>query len=54
MDIDLINSLKYQILEKYKSLEDQKRINKLICILGNLEKKIKVLKKEMKNSENNS
>jgi hypothetical protein len=53
VDIDLINNLKYQILEKYKSVEDQKKINKLICILGNLEKKIKVLKKEI-NSENNS
>lgn len=47
MDIDLINSLKYQILEKYKSLEDQKKINELIFILEDLEKKINTLEKEI-------
>ena len=46
MEIDLINRLKYQILEKFRSLEDQKEINELICILENLEKKINNLEKE--------
>ena len=44
VDIDLINRLKYQILQKYK---DQEGVNELIFILENLEKKIKNLEKEI-------
>jgi len=40
MGIDLINSLRYQILKKYSSLEDKKIINELICILEDLENNI--------------